>query len=221
MTWFRRVLLQDAAELWNESPAYPVFNFHPFNSPEFHIFARGCSHEVQRLNDAYMARMDSVPEAIVTGIRMVMSQSMQEAREATRYLGTAVNNFRCETRDSFQALGDVMRLRRKQTDPQSVPYSPSLQTIAFDKSATPAIAVDQAQPMSAQSMSDPAKQVPQSHFSPTTMSAPALASASAARMFSSPAPTGLGPPAGPQPSATTPATALSPAGAGGATTASE
>lgn len=68
LRWFRPVLLQDAAILLDLLPDAPVFQFVPFNLPEFRSWAGVVPERCRELEQAADAAFQNVPEALATGV---------------------------------------------------------------------------------------------------------------------------------------------------------
>ena len=90
LTWFRTVLLQDGAVLYSRYPQLPVFQFHPFSSPQFHAFASWSVQQVASAEEASRLAFQNLPQHLITSLQGIVTnlsleqQAQRAENEALR-----------------------------------------------------------------------------------------------------------------------------------------
>jgi hypothetical protein len=67
--FFRRVLAQDAAVLYNQNPHAALFTFAPFNTPAFRVFAASASSTITKVETDARLALKNIPENIARSVR--------------------------------------------------------------------------------------------------------------------------------------------------------
>lgn len=81
---FHTVLLQDGAVLYSRYPWLPVFQFHPFNTPQFHAFASQSVQQVASAEEASHLAFQNLPQHLIASLQgIVINLSLeQQAQQA-------------------------------------------------------------------------------------------------------------------------------------------
>jgi hypothetical protein len=93
LVWLRRVLLQDAAILFTENPASPIFQFSIFKTPAFRGFAASSKAIISDAEEKCRMALDKLPDHLVRTLRGVLSDTrmeQQQEREAHRLQWSAM-----------------------------------------------------------------------------------------------------------------------------------
>ena len=61
LSWFCTVLLQDGAVLYSQHPELPIFRFHPFNTPQFQLFAAQLVQQVANAEETSRLAFRNLP----------------------------------------------------------------------------------------------------------------------------------------------------------------
>ena len=88
LTWFRRVLLQDAAVIYHSHPSCQIFGFASFNTPTFKQFSATASTAIVEAEQVASTALQNLPEnmvctvrGIVTDVNMAQRQQNNEMQE--------------------------------------------------------------------------------------------------------------------------------------------
>jgi hypothetical protein len=90
LAWFRTVLLQDGAVLYARHPQLPVFQFHPFDTPQFHAFANQSIQQVAGAEEASRLAFQNLPQHLVASLQGIVTnlsleqQAQRAENEALR-----------------------------------------------------------------------------------------------------------------------------------------
>ncbi|KAF8421336.1 hypothetical protein L210DRAFT_2221116 [Boletus edulis BED1] len=81
------VLLQDGAILYSRHPELPVFQFHPFNTPQFRTFANQSVQQVASAEEASRLAFQNLPQHLVVSLQGIVTnlsleQQAQRAENA-------------------------------------------------------------------------------------------------------------------------------------------
>ena len=84
LTWFRTVLLQDGAVLYSQHSQLPVFQFHPFNTLQFHAFASQSAQQVASAEEASCLAFQNLPQHLIASLQGIVTNLSleQQAQQA-------------------------------------------------------------------------------------------------------------------------------------------
>ncbi|KAJ7178272.1 hypothetical protein C8R46DRAFT_1188289 [Mycena filopes] len=86
LTWFRRVLIQDMAVIYTQTPHAPIFKTAPFNSTIFREFAAESTAAIHLAEEAARLAFQNLPEHLVASMRGVLAtQNLGFERERHGY----------------------------------------------------------------------------------------------------------------------------------------
>ena len=72
LVWFRSVILQDSAVLFSQYPNCALWNYAPFNTPEFKTFAQSSTDLLQRAEEEARLKLEQLPETVAASMRGVV-----------------------------------------------------------------------------------------------------------------------------------------------------
>ena len=73
LAWFHIVLLQDGAVLYSRHPQLPLFQFHPFDTPEFRAFASQSVQQVAGAEEASRLAFQNLPRHLVASLQGIVT----------------------------------------------------------------------------------------------------------------------------------------------------
>ena len=73
LVWFRQVLLQDAALIYNSHPSYKIFTFPPFNTSEFKLFSDNAPVAITNAEKEASVTLQNLPEHLVNSVRGIIT----------------------------------------------------------------------------------------------------------------------------------------------------
>jgi hypothetical protein len=86
LIWFRRVLIQDMAVLYTQTPDAPIFKTAPFNSITFREFAATSTSAIHLAEEAARLAFQNLPEHLVASMRGALAtQNLGFERERHGY----------------------------------------------------------------------------------------------------------------------------------------
>ena len=86
LVWFRRVLLQDMAVLYTQTPDAPIFNTSPFNSSIFHEFAATSKAAIHAAEESARLAFQNLPQHLVASMQGALAtQNLVFERERHTY----------------------------------------------------------------------------------------------------------------------------------------
>jgi hypothetical protein len=68
LVWFRQVLLQDAALIYNSHPSCKIFTFPPFNTPEFKLFSDRAPVVIANAERDASIALQNLPEHVINSV---------------------------------------------------------------------------------------------------------------------------------------------------------
>lgn len=83
LIWFRVLLLQDGALLYMKHPQAPLFQYAPFNSPQFRVFAASSVEKIAEVEAQGRLAIKGLPQTLVRGFQGAMS-GVSMAQHAAR-----------------------------------------------------------------------------------------------------------------------------------------
>jgi hypothetical protein len=82
LAWFRRVLIQDMAVLFTQTPDAPIFKVAPFNSTLFREFAATSTAAIQAAEETARLAFQNLPEHLIASMRGALAtQNLAFERE--------------------------------------------------------------------------------------------------------------------------------------------
>lgn len=91
LTWFRTILLQDGAVLYSRYPQLSIFQFAPFNTPQFHAFASQSVQQVASAEEASRLAFQNLPRHLIASLQGIVTnlsleqQAQRVENEALRF----------------------------------------------------------------------------------------------------------------------------------------
>ncbi|KAN0080020.1 hypothetical protein V8E55_009586 [Tylopilus felleus] len=73
LTWFRTILLQDGAVLYSRYPQLSIFQFAPFNTPQFHAFASQSVQQVASAEEASRLAFQNLPWHLIASLQGIVT----------------------------------------------------------------------------------------------------------------------------------------------------
>jgi hypothetical protein len=83
LTWFRRVILQDAAVLAPLYPAAPIFQVAPFNNPVFRSFAHHSHEIIAKAEESARLALEDLPDKYAHTFRGLVRGTTMEQQQAS------------------------------------------------------------------------------------------------------------------------------------------
>jgi len=91
LTWFCTILLQDGAVLYSRYPQLSIFQFAPFNTPQFHAFASQSVQQVASAEEASCLAFQNLPRHLIASLQGIVTnlsleqQAQRVENEALRF----------------------------------------------------------------------------------------------------------------------------------------
>ncbi|TFY73269.1 hypothetical protein EWM64_g10743, partial [Hericium alpestre] len=198
LTWFRTVLLQDAAILYSHNDALEIFKYAPFNTARFQEYAQDAAEIVAQAEMEALCAFEDLPERMSKTMRGIMAEQaivhkreIVESRRQNQALVQVVERLQATVEMSHGARRQPSRKRKKDAaDGADEPALPP-----FGGMLTYALPLGAGGPVTATTMPPPPS-TPYAHVASTSTptffspaSAPSTALPGAMHTMPAPAPT--------------------------------